>query len=205
MRRTRLKTWCAVVLLASQSALADLQSPEMGGFTVEVIGGDVSAHNPEVTVRISAYFPSTYFAFLLADFDLLSSDPDGMFSNITLPEPIGPPGICNTFYPGLPISGGVIGAGAFQANVGCTANPMNPIPIWEATWSTTDFTSRDVLLTTANTVSFGVYEGVGHAGGPNLVELGLFQHGSAVIHVVPAPGASLCAIGGFVLVSRRRR
>ncbi|MCA9278785.1 MAG: hypothetical protein KDA34_06735 [Phycisphaerales bacterium] len=82
---------------------------------------------------------------------------------------------------------------------------MTPIPIWKATWSTTDFTSRDVVLSTTDTPWFIVYETVGSLGGFDLVELGLFQHGSAVIHVVPAPGASLCAIGGFVLVSRRRR
>ena len=205
MRRTRLAIYCAVTLLLSQSALADLQSPEMCGFTVEVIGGNVSAHNPEATVRISAYFPSNYFAFAYSEFDLLSSDPDGMFSNITLPEPIGPPNLCNIFEPGVPTAGGVVGANFFQINIGCTANWMNPIPIWEATWSTTDFTARDILLTTANTNIFAVYETVGSAGGPDLIPLGLFQHGSAVIHVVPAPGLSLCAIGGIVCASRRRR
>ncbi|MCA9278783.1 MAG: hypothetical protein H6815_11385 [Phycisphaeraceae bacterium] len=206
MQSTRPTTWCAVVLLVSQPALADLQSPEMGGFTIEVIGGDVSAHNPQVTVRVSAYFPSNYFAFGWADFGLESTDPDGTFASIILPEPIGPPGICNTFLPGSPSNGGIINAFTFQLNaVGCTAYWMNPIPIWEATWSTTDFTARDVQLTTANTTYFAVYETVGSAGGPDLIPLGLFQHGSAVIHVVPAPGLSLCAIGGIVCASRRRR
>ena len=205
MRRTRLTTYCAVALLASQSAFADLQSPEMGGFTVEVIGGDVSAHNPEVTVRISAYFPPNYFALFYTDFDLLSSDPNAVFSNIVLPEPIGPPNLCNIFEPGTPTSGGVIGASLFQINVGCTANPMNPIPIWEATWSTTDFTARDVQLITANTTYFAVYTTVGTISGPDLIPLGLFQHGSAVIHVVPAPGACVLALGSVVCVSRRRR
>ncbi|MCA9277968.1 MAG: hypothetical protein H6815_04180 [Phycisphaeraceae bacterium] len=205
MRRTRLTTYCAVALLASQSAFADLQSPEMGGFTVEVIGGDVSAHNPEVTVRISAYFPTNYFAFGWSQYGLSSSDPDGVLSNIELPSPMGPPGICSSFWPGTLANGGFTGASTFQINIGCTANPMNAIPIWQATWSTNDFTSRDVVLSTTDTPWFIVYDNVGTIGGPDLVTLGLFQHGSAVIHVVPAPGASLCAIGGFVLVSRRRR
>ncbi|MCA9278786.1 MAG: hypothetical protein H6815_11400 [Phycisphaeraceae bacterium] len=196
----------AIALLASQSALADLQSPEMCGFTIEVIGGDVSAHNPEITVRIMAYFPSNFFAFGGADFDLVSSDPNGVFSNIELPAPMGPPGICSTFYPGTMVNGGLIDAGAIQFNaVGCTANPMNPIPIWQATWSTTDFAPRDIVLTTANTETFGVYEDIGNAGGPNLVPLGLFQHGSAVIHVVPAPGACVLALGSVVCATRRRR
>ncbi|MCA9277969.1 MAG: hypothetical protein H6815_04185 [Phycisphaeraceae bacterium] len=205
MRNTRLTTWCAVTLLVSHTVLADLQSPEMGGWQIEVIGGNVSVQNPEVTVRISAHFPSNFFAFGYANFDLVSLDPDGIFSNIELPSPLAS-GVCNQFVPGMPVGGGVIGASVFQINaLGCTANWMNPIPIWEATWSTTDFTARDIVLSTGNTPWFIVYDNVGTLSGPDLVTLGLFQHGSAVIHVVPAPGLSLCAIGGIVCASRRRR
>ncbi|MCA9278782.1 MAG: hypothetical protein H6815_11380 [Phycisphaeraceae bacterium] len=206
MRRTRLTTYCAVALLASQSALADLQSPEMGGWQIEVIGGTVSPHNPQVTVRISAYFPNNYWAFGWSWFDVATNDNESHFQSIVFPDPLGSRPNCAYLTPGVPENGAVVGNVVGQVNIGCSALPMNPIPVWEATWSTTNFDQRSVSVETLNSVQFRVYANSSATLDTiDLVELGLFQHGSAVIHVVPAPGASLCAIGGFVLVSRRRR
>lgn len=161
-----------------------------GGWIVEVIGGPVTPSNPSVTVRVSAQYPTGALSFASGWFDLMSSDREGVFSSIFLPAPIGPlpPGGygCFVMRSGLLVSGSVHQAAFGQIDiVGCGAHPANPLSVWEARWTTQDFRARDVALMTMATEAFTVH--VDSLGGTrNLVALGLFHHGSAVIEVRPS-------------------
>lgn len=197
--------------LGVASALAcSSQAQDKATLIFEVIGGPVSPHNPSVTVKIFASFPSQFWAFGSTFYDLASTDPSGEFSGMTKPTASGvglPPGPCSEpWFPGTPDgTGGLTGLHAFQFNaVGCLARTTNPIQIWEATWSTQTFTNRTVLLSTVNVAQFTVYTDSNQSI-PNIVLTpNLFVPGETTIQVVPAPGAfAFLAVTGFVM--RRRR
>lgn len=183
---------------------------EKATFIIDVVGGPVSPHNPSVTVKIYASFPSQYWAFGSTYFDLASTDTSGEFSGMTKPTASGiglPPGPCSEpWFPGTPDgNGGLTGLYAFQFNaVGCFARTTNPIQIWEATWSTQTFTNRTVVVSTVNVLSFIVYTDHNQSL-PNVVLTpNLFVPGEASIEVVPAPGA-LVIVGALTFAIRRRR
>ena len=182
---------------------------EKATLIIDVIGGPVSPHNPSVTVKIFASFPSQYWAFGSTFYDLASTDPSGEFSGVTKPTASGvglPPGSCSEpWFPGTPDgNGGLTELFAFQFNaVGCLARTTNPIQIWEATWSTQTFTNRTVVISTVNVLSFIVYTD-GNQSLPNAVLTpNLFVPGEATIQVVPAPGMTVAF--GVVFATRRRR
>ena len=189
------------------------QTGPTGGWLIEVIGEPVSPRNPSITLRVSAYFPANLWALNTSGFDLLGTDPSAVFSNFLLPAPLGPlppgPHGCFGTLVGGTVPGGVVQVGFLQSNiVGCFAHPANPLPIFEAQWTTTDFTPREVLLETLNTPAFHVFPTrTSTLNTVDLVAMQQFRHGSAVIQVIPAPGsaAMLLAGSGAVVLRRRRR
>jgi hypothetical protein len=168
--------------------VACAQPTEPGGWILEAIGGPVSPVNPTVTVRVSAGFPATLWAFYTGGFDLVSSDPMGSILNQGLPPPLGPklpgPFDCFIWREGTVIPGRVAGVGFAQiAVLGCNAHPAGPLPIWEAQWTAADFSPRLVQLETQNTPWYYVY--LDHNGlATDLVASSRFRHASAVIEVV---------------------
>ena len=181
---------------------------EKATLIIDVIGGPVSPHNPSVTVKISASFPSQYWAFGETNISLQGSDPTGEFKNIS--KPVGPgalsaSGVCAPWLGGTPNGlGGVDGIHPFQFNaVGCSASTWNPIQLWQGEWTTTNFSAREVELTSANVLFFTVFTSSNHSFPDlNLYPSG-FEHGSATIEVVPAPGMTVAF--GVVFATRRRR
>ena len=111
------------------------------------------------------------------------------------------------FLPGTIESGAVRGAQYIQFNI-YGASTRNPFSLWQATWTTDDFTPRHVALHTENTPHFTVHTNM-YLNWPDvdLVQTGQFRHCSAVIQVIPAPGgaALLLAASCAVLLRRRRR
>ncbi len=199
----------AIALIVTLSApLASAQTGPAGGWLIDVIGQPVSPTNPSTTVRLSAYFPSNMWAFASGSFDLTSTDITGEFSNPHMPPPLQWP-CAHLFNTGTFVNGGAYGVSFGQINVvGCIANSANPLAIWEATWTTQDFTPREVYLETRNTPGFYVFptpavtlETI------ELVARNQFRHGTAVIQVIPAPSAAalLLAATGAGMLRRRQR
>ncbi len=179
---------------------------EKGTFIIDVIGGPVSPAHPVVEVRLYASFPQQYWAFGSTTLHISSSDPTGQFFNMT--KPIGPgalspSGACAMWAGGTPNSSGGVGPlGASQFNaVGCAAGTWNPILIWQAEWTTSDFAARNVVLATDNILKYSVYV----SSQSSLPDLFLnYEPAAAVFQVIPTPGSIAC-IGAIVVASRRRR
>ncbi|MCA9278912.1 MAG: PEP-CTERM sorting domain-containing protein [Phycisphaeraceae bacterium] len=202
------KLYSAVSAMFVFASLASAQPHAT--FAIDVIGGVVSPSNPSVTVRVSGVFPETWYALGYAEFDLISSDETGEFSNLFIPAPIGPYphgtwGCVNTLA-GAIVSGSIIEAGFFQLNaVGCVAHTGTPLPIWEGTWTATDFTPRTVTLHTDNTQEFRVLVDSTATFGYDFVAAGWFDHGFGSITVVPAPSSGALMLAGMMCIARRRR
>ena len=185
---------------------------EKATFIIDVVGGPVSPHNPSVTVKIFASFPSQYWAFGIGTLDLLSSDPNGYFFNAVHPSGPGSlPSNCTQWVQGTSTAGGgvtMIGAQQFNV-VGCNASTWNPIQIWESSWTTTDFTPRSVELQSADTPEFMVFR-VYKNHQSSIPDVTLypdqFIHGATSFQVVPAPWIPAFALAfGFTGLARRHR
>lgn len=179
----------ATMLVGLLCGSARAQPMETGGWMIEVIGAPVSPTHPTTTVRVSARFPTELWAFFGSRFDIVGSDPTGLFFDIMIPAPLGPlpPGSYGCFAqrPGIPIAGGIDTATFAQLNgiAGCIGDPTNPLPVWEARWTTDDFTPRTVRLETAKTHEFYVYLAQNWTPTVDLVATNQFRHGSAFIEV----------------------
>ncbi len=203
-----MKTWCrlaAPLFLASQLSTTVLAQSNPG-WIIEVVGGTVSPSNPSVTVKLRAFFfsvfPST--AFGGGDSDIGSSDPMGKFSDMQYGADLF--GFCPLGQVGVPsATGGVTGINIGQIQVlGCLANPANPIEIWRATWTTSDFTPRTVELNTTGTTHFELYSHHGASFPDIFFDPKDVIPGSAVIQVIPAPGVLALLLTGAALTTRRR-
>jgi hypothetical protein len=82
---------------------------------------------------------------------------------------------------------------------GIYADPSNPIAIWRATFTVTDFAPRTIALET-DTRQFAVYQR--RADPPHPPP---FHEAMIDIRVIPAPGALLVMSGAMGLSIRRRR
>ncbi len=196
----------AALLMPLILAGATFGQGQMGGWLVEVVGLPVSPTNPSITVRVSAYFPSLYWAFALGKFDLTSTDSNSELHDVRLPYPLRQP--CATLAnPGILLNGGAYEVQFGQSNIlGCIANSSNPLAIWEATWTTSDFSPRRVMLETNNTRWFHVYENPqATLNTIDLIPLNQFRDGSAVIQVIPAPSGAFLLACGAAMGWRRRR
>ena len=182
---------------------------EKATFIIDVIGGPVSPSNPSVTVKIYAAFPQQYWAFGQTSFDLVSTDSTGAFSDLTKPTGVGAlaPGSCAPWNSGVPNSaGGILFISTIQLNlIGCAAFTYNPIQIWEATWTTSNFKPRNVVLTSEEIRYFGVYTWPGSSTPDLNLDPGSIEPGSATLQVVPTPAIGAVFLGGCVLATRRRR
>ena len=171
-----------------------------GGYEFRV-SNVVSPSRPTATVEVWAWFdnvPGVSEVWGGGDFDLVASDGEWSW-NFVFPLSRPDPG---------PIVRGssIIGVATGQLHlpaIGIFGDPSNPIWIFAAEWSTTDFTQRSVSLDTTNTTSFfvaawqtGATFGIWPTG---------FIPGSGEISVVPPPGSLVVLSGAFVSARRRRR
>jgi len=181
----------------SVTALASLNT-----FLFEV-SNTVSPEQPVTTITLWAAFDPDpkWFAFGEARIEVFSEfDRGGFSAPVVLLNPLGlsEPGEVS------PDGDRVDGIYAMQIYIPFSVDPLSgtPIPLWSITWTTNDFTSRQVDLGTQSE-SFKVYTTQG-----DLIELfGIdFTEGAGVITVVPGPGpAALLAGVGTWTAHRRRR
>jgi hypothetical protein len=164
--------------------------------------GAVSPDSPTVTIELWAAFNPDLYAFGQSLLDMRSGSDVGTFG--------APDVLLNDFPwndPGEITDDGDAIAGIFAKQIhldgGLFADPSNPILLWTCTWTTDDFTPRDVPLWT-ETERFLVILRSDDSLEKDFVGLD-FEEGAAVITVVPSPTAavvlSLASLGSF----RRKR
>lgn len=198
----------ALTIAAAGLTSAASAQYDKGTWLFEVIGGPVSPSNPVVTVKLYAAFPIyTPGETALGDANLgiLSSDPHGWFYDMQKGSDL--LSECSLAFLGNPTpSGGVEPLVFKQLGVlGCQPNPAAPCHVWEAKWTTDDFTPRDVVLESWKTGAFAVFSDLGQIF-PNVsLYPDKFEHGSGVIQVVPAPGGAILLAGSIGIAVRRRR
>lgn len=185
----------AAIGLGSHAAAQTIQ----GGFEFRV-SNIVSPSQPTATVEVWAWFdnvPGVSEVFGGTNFDVVASDGDWS-SNFFFPlgqtEP--PP-----FVGGSSINGVVAGQ-LHLPQLGIFGDLSNPIWIFAAEWSTTDFTPRSVSLGTANTRNFVVaawQTGALFQVWPNVIP------GSGSITIVPASSLLVFPASAFAMAQRRRR
>lgn len=158
----------------------------------------VSPSQPSTTVEVYADWDSDlYYAFAAAEWALRgdgTGDFSGPASAFTDPGQDG----------GTPMSGDVMDIVTGQLQFppgGIFADTSDPILIWSATWSTTDFTARTVDLAT-ETARYNLYlddTGLSVDVTTTVIEA------AGQIEVIPAPASlALLGLGGFVAARRRR-
>ena len=193
------------MLVAAGAAAIGLGSPAaaqtiQGGWELRV-SNVVSPSQPTTTVEVWAWFdfvPGVSELFATGNFDLVASEPLFVALRCLLPVNCG---ITSPIINGGMISD--INVSQFHLPaLGYFGDPANPLLVFEADWTTSDFTMRDVSVSTDNTARFRVYDAAGHV--TELFPAG-FSPGQGVIAVVPAPGSLLVLTGAFVIARRRRR
>ena len=158
----------------------------------------VSPGQPSTTVEVYAEWDADlFYAFAAAEWSLrgdTTGDFSGPGSAFTDPGQVG----------GTPASGDVMDiiTGQLQfPSGGFFADTSDPILIWSGTWSTTDFTTRTVDLTT-DTGRYSLYlddTGLSSDVTSTVIEA------AGQIEVIPAPASlALVGLGGLVALRRRR-
>jgi len=170
-----------------------------GGFEFRV-SNIVSPSQPTATVEVWAWFdnvPGVSELFIGGNFDLVASDGDWS-SNFFFPlgQPDPPP-----FVRGSSIIGVVAGQ-LHIPQLGFFGDPSNPIWIFAAEWTTTDFTPRSVSLNTTNMFNFSV--AAWETGAPFQVWPNVIP-GSGSITIVPASSLLVFPASAFAMAQRRRR
>src|SRR5688572_21602681 len=145
---TRMKTW-TVSALAAVAALSGAACGQ-SGWIIDVDYGprqsSVHPSNPTCRVRITAHFPWHEYALGRVEVDVVAAEPGWApphTSNNLPPMTTGAsPGVVN--------GGMVAGIRGIQLNFPSEvfANPRNPMPCWQSSWSASNFTPRSVDLAT---------------------------------------------------------
>ena len=179
--------------------LASMASASVTPNTYEIrVSNPVSPSNPSTTVEVYADWDSDlFYAFAAAEWSL-RGDMTGDFSGPA--SAFGDPGQEN----GTPMDGDVLDIVTGQLQFppgGLMADTSDPVLIWSATWSTTDFTARTVDLAT-ETDRYSLY--VDETGLSEDVTTTVLE-GAGQIEVIPAPASlALVGLGGLVAARRRR-
>jgi hypothetical protein len=188
--------------LAAAIALACAGAARAEGWEFRLSSDTITPASPSITVTLAAGFPATDFAFAAANWNAHASE-TGWSAPELLPLQIPP-----TLFP-CTTCGGIIDGPDVRSishgqlyGFGFLPDPANPIPVWKATFTVTDFTPREIDLSTTTT-RFEVYvEDLG-PGSPR--EPRIVAEGRATIHVIPAPAPlALLGLGAATVVARRR-
>ncbi|MGD1915479.1 MAG: PEP-CTERM sorting domain-containing protein [Phycisphaerales bacterium] len=179
--------------------MAAVASASVTPNTYEIrVSNVVSPSQPSTTVEVWADWDSDlFYAFAAAEWNLLgdmTGDFSGPASAFTDPGQDG----------GTPMDGNVmdIVTGQLQFPPGSLfADTSDPVLIWSATWSTSDFTARTVDLAT-DTTRYSLY--VDDTGLSSDVTTTVLE-GAGAIEVIPAPASlALLGLGGLAATRRRR-
>ncbi len=189
----------AAALLAAFTATTATAQVATNGINIVVDDAELLP-GESTTIRMEGYFGGRDYAVAGIGTWLHSSAGEAGLSDLGLLAPMSGPGT----------SAGVIGetgvrgilAGQLQFH-SIFADPTNPMPFWEATYTAPAIVSDpfDVLLE-SRTSRFDVYFSMDSSTSES--RLDDFADGEATIRIIPAPAGAL-ALAGLLLVPRRRR
>ncbi len=179
----------AVALLATP--LSALAVGETFEFRVSNI---LSPAQPTATVELWAHFDPVDHAFASSMLDVIASESGWSAPTGTLGWP---------FEPGVIVGARIEEIHVWQFHDGLhLADPSNPIRVWEAQLSASDFAPRTISLTTS-TSDFAVW--LHPTTSMSASRMLTFIEGAGEIVVIPAPGVGLVFAAGSLLASWRRR
>lgn len=178
----------ALILALSVPAVGQTGSDR---WIIEVSNTIISPSQPSTRLRFLAAFDPRDKAFGSARWDVHATE-SGWSDPMML---LNPPFNLGTIS-GPSILGVVCGQVHFPPKV--FANPTNPLPVYEVTWSTSDFRPRDVDIRT-QTDHYFLYTFHGSRSAiPGLVE------GRVTLTIIPAPSAWVILVAAFAGMRRRR-
>jgi len=190
-----------IVSVVAATALVSSSSGQINSYLI-LTSNVITPDSPSATIEVWSTFDPQWYAFNGADFDILAAADPGDFSN---PERIlKGPGSKNgqVGLGGDSVDGILANQLHFPSSAGIFADTANPILIWKATWSTSDFSPREVDLRTL-TRGYAVY--VSDQGNNKwLQDEPSFGEAFGKITVVPASGAA-AVLPVAVIMKRRRR
>lgn len=175
-------------------ALAVPTAAQMGSdrWTIEVSSIIISPSQPSTRLRFLAAFAPHDTAFGAARWDIHATEPGWSDPMVLLNPPFNQGTISAPFdsrrrvrevhFPPIVI-----------------ADPTNPLPVYEVTWSTSDFRPREVDIRTQSN-RYDVYmpsAPYGRSAIPGLIE------GRITLTIIPAPHAGLILTGGLLYGCRR--
>ncbi len=196
------------VLAGAAVAAAAFGAPAFGqvvGAFFEV-SNDLSPSQPSATVTLWVPVPDDLYALAAVRFDALMDDPAGPVGASAWSDPMRAPGLDDpgtrdgmVSPDGLAVLGALPGQLHFPL-AGLFADPSDPIAVWSATIGTTDFTPRDLTLTTdIDRTQFFVSET-----SAAVIDL-VIGDARATVVVVPAPGVGVALGMGLGFAGSRRR
>jgi hypothetical protein len=198
MMMKALQFGCVVGLAMAASASAQVATNG-----INIIVGDAELLPGEsTTIRLEGYFGGTDYALAgLATWLQSSTGAEGLSGPRVIP-PMNGPGTSAGVIGDTGVRGIIAGQLNFPATGGIFADPTNPMPFWEVTYTapTDPGAAFDVLLET-RTTRYDVY--VARESSLSQSRLDDFADGVATIRVVPAPAGALVLLG--VLAGGRRR
>ncbi|MFG0283469.1 MAG: hypothetical protein ACF8R7_03520, partial [Phycisphaerales bacterium JB039] len=157
----------------------------------------LSPAQPSITVRLWAEFPAADYALAGAGFDVHASEPGWSDPVDVLHVPFGGPGIVM----GADVVDVAVAQWHFPGGAGYFADPGNPIEVWRAKFTITDFASRTISFST-DTEYFGVFPWKKSP----VSELRTSHEAFHEVRVIPAPGAlGPGGLVGIAAVGARRR
>lgn len=196
------------VVAGAAAAAVGLCAPAWGQTTGAFfeVSNDLSPSQPSATVTLWIPVPRDLYALAGVRFDALMDDPAGPVGASAWSDPMRLPGLGapgtndGTVSPdGLAVLGAVAGQVHFPS-AGLFADPSDPIAVWTATVSTTDFTARDLVLTTdIGRIQF--YESEFSSTAVDRV----IGEARSTVAVVPAPGTGAVLVVAMGLCGVRRR
>jgi hypothetical protein len=192
------RSCCLVAWIVGSAAISGRGADYSFFFTVS---NAVSPEQPSATVTMWAAFDPQWYAFGLSHTEVWGPPDPGGFSDpeaLIYQKKYCDPG--DVALDGHSITG--IRITQYHFLLGQLADPHNPLELWSATWTTDDFSPREVPIWTQSS-DFYVYTNDGghweNFYGPD------FSEGSGVIEVIPAPAAAAILAGAGLGNIRRRR
>ncbi len=184
----------AGILLVALAAVARAAGQDQSFFFQ--VTNPVSLEQPVTEVEVWASFDPAYYSFALAHFAIESPADDGTFFDPRFPKPfLGDEG----YIP--PGGDSVAGIRAQQFQwIGVDSDTANPIKIWSCSWTTEDFTPRQLDLSLLAT-QFWVYLDPSGQG----LQVEFVPDALGFINIVPAPATGAVAMLASTIALRRRR